>query len=1019
MAVVGLMGACQSFGSAGVAFEAWANVKGSKVSDLTESAAFRKRPSQARILPEFSMESFGDEYGARFSAIIRAPETGDYTFWIASDDSSELWLAPDKDPDNARKIASVSRYVSRRRWDARPSQKSEAIPLKKGQLFYLMALHKNSAGDDHLSVAWQGPSFGRRIVGDDSVRVPELSRATRLAIERARQTDKHLASLEGCMPGKVADYVASLNKAERKALAGEMVRVVERLKKKKLSAEERGRLRSFARVASELNPSEEHPITDPVLCSLLFLENTWLKSLSFDELVTIGPHRSANAFGPIPRSAQGETRSVTLNSKAGKQGSELVSTGLYALPGRPIQIQLPRQLAGKSLSVVIGHHRAPSMQERNLRLISMPDAQWQTPLSKSTMEAINPFGGLVFIRVPANVELDREKITIRGAVRAPRFVLERDSDQDWKNLREAPAPWGELVCDHLVMVVDAETLRTIDDPTALMSWWNATVRDHEGFYNHDRGMPFRMHTTHYARQGVSYWPLEWSKANVGKIVCTRKLKTYSDGLFLHEHGHHADNGKMIFGNIGESTPNWAGYYMKATRGDFVWKDTEETHLLALFDPNNKLHQQVREAGWWKTKHTHYWSYPMTSIVVGYAHTFGWEAFKKCVHRFTHDDDRVNNDSLFKTREGVGRDQTIIDKWLVFLSEEARHDVRPYLAHFKLEPSPEVNAYMDAMELPPWDLVHVPRCPVVVSKGESVRIPAPQLSALTFSGKLKCTAMGKPKGGTLERLKNGILTYYPRPDFSGLEMIPFTLVNAYGNEVKGTLEIHVLPEERNPHLAGGREVGAKVDQWISVRFPRAYRNPVFAAYIAGAKQANLKKVPPMVVRTRGLSADGCEIAVQRTGSGPDSAVCDVEWVVMETGSYAEAESGIVAEAFQQEINPENRGTTLQGLVTASLDGNIPMLRAARFGQVLTSNNNDWVDAYWQDVVSEGAIRFGCYGDADSNFRKKEMLGMLFIGQGRYQFGGSLVQVGENRISQLGDADRYAESLVKVAQNAMRN
>ncbi len=50
---------------------------------------------------------WADYYGQRISGTIQPAESGDYTFLIASDDNSELWLSTDDNPANAAQIASV------------------------------------------------------------------------------------------------------------------------------------------------------------------------------------------------------------------------------------------------------------------------------------------------------------------------------------------------------------------------------------------------------------------------------------------------------------------------------------------------------------------------------------------------------------------------------------------------------------------------------------------------------------------------------------------------------------------------------------------------------------------------------------------------------------------------------------------------------------------------------------------------------------------------------------------------
>jgi hypothetical protein len=46
-----------------------------------------------------------DSYGGRLRGWVTAPQTGDYTFFIAGDDSAELWLSSDNSRFNRQLIA--------------------------------------------------------------------------------------------------------------------------------------------------------------------------------------------------------------------------------------------------------------------------------------------------------------------------------------------------------------------------------------------------------------------------------------------------------------------------------------------------------------------------------------------------------------------------------------------------------------------------------------------------------------------------------------------------------------------------------------------------------------------------------------------------------------------------------------------------------------------------------------------------------------------------------------------------
>ena len=117
-------------------------------------------PSHGDISGSFETPmNWGDYNLTRMRGYLHPLVTGDYRFWIASDDSSELWLSTDSDPTNARKIAAVPHYhwTDRHQWSKYPSQRSELIKLKAGEVYYIEALQDQTVADEHLTVAWQEP----------------------------------------------------------------------------------------------------------------------------------------------------------------------------------------------------------------------------------------------------------------------------------------------------------------------------------------------------------------------------------------------------------------------------------------------------------------------------------------------------------------------------------------------------------------------------------------------------------------------------------------------------------------------------------------------------------------------------------------------------------------------------------------------------------------------------------------------------------------------------------------------
>ncbi|MCW1885816.1 PQQ-dependent sugar dehydrogenase [Luteolibacter flavescens] len=142
----------------GITRQVWTGVGGSEVSNLTSLASFPNSPNQTGTLTSFDAPRDSmDNYGARILGWVHAPVTGNYRFYIHSDDSSDLWLSTTESPDQKRRIAGVSSWVSAGQWNGSPDQTSVEIPLVAGRYYYIEALHKEGGGGDHLGVGWTYP----------------------------------------------------------------------------------------------------------------------------------------------------------------------------------------------------------------------------------------------------------------------------------------------------------------------------------------------------------------------------------------------------------------------------------------------------------------------------------------------------------------------------------------------------------------------------------------------------------------------------------------------------------------------------------------------------------------------------------------------------------------------------------------------------------------------------------------------------------------------------------------------
>jgi hypothetical protein len=146
-----------------IVMERWDNIPGFDVPSLTNSPKYPNNPDATEMLISFSSDLVLDQYGGRIHGWLYAPGTGDYTFWLCSDNNGELWLSTDDDSANARLIALESDWAPPNTWGTGEEQ-SEPITLIAGNKYYIMALWKEEDGDDQCQVAWQGPGVPERVI---------------------------------------------------------------------------------------------------------------------------------------------------------------------------------------------------------------------------------------------------------------------------------------------------------------------------------------------------------------------------------------------------------------------------------------------------------------------------------------------------------------------------------------------------------------------------------------------------------------------------------------------------------------------------------------------------------------------------------------------------------------------------------------------------------------------------------------------------------------------------------------
>ncbi len=127
--------------------------------DIKETVQLYEYPAGTPTVPPPG--DVRNNYGTRVSGFFTPPTSGDWTFFLATDDPGELWLSTDENPANAVLIANEPTWNPVRAFrsaDRRPGcpdaceNRSAPVKLVAGKSYYTYSLAVEGGGGDNLAV---------------------------------------------------------------------------------------------------------------------------------------------------------------------------------------------------------------------------------------------------------------------------------------------------------------------------------------------------------------------------------------------------------------------------------------------------------------------------------------------------------------------------------------------------------------------------------------------------------------------------------------------------------------------------------------------------------------------------------------------------------------------------------------------------------------------------------------------------------------------------------------------------
>ncbi len=240
-------------------------------------------------------------------------------------------------------------------------------------------------------------------------------------------------------------------------------------------------------------PTAEAPIRASAFLQR-FAVSTHVNQLQHLPPARVKRHPAADVFPgrcAIPTAA----RVFVVKFDAKSSSTRWNSTGLYVAAGEPVTVRL---LSGSAagLSLRIGCHSDSLLHHDSWSRIPCIDLEHVSKNKSSCVQLVcliyrhehpqsivldtsgrfticSAFGGLLYVVVPDNQHSVSAVLECTGGVvEAPFFQLGRDSSAEWQRRRHADAPFGELASRKVVLSVPSQHLRQLDDPTALLQFWD-------------------------------------------------------------------------------------------------------------------------------------------------------------------------------------------------------------------------------------------------------------------------------------------------------------------------------------------------------------------------------------------------------------------------------------------------------------------------------------------------------------------------------------------------------------------
>ncbi len=308
-------------------------------------------------------------------------------------------------------------------------------------------------------------------------------------------------------------------------------------------------------------PAPEHPLgTSRVALRLGYqlFQNEWLAAP--ERVWPASP--AATVYPGVPaKGTERETREVAVDLAVPRWHG----TGLFAVAGEPLTIELPEGAEKLGLRVRVGS--TTCRVTAHAKWLRAPVVDVELPLTKAKTTFSSPFGGLIYLVVPKGAS-GTTTVKVGPACAAATYVEGRDTPETWvAALRRSRAPFVELESDHVVISVPTKYVQNLADPAPLLAVWREIIDNDARLTGRPlkRRYPERIVGDVQLCAGYMHagYPIMVPTSALRHLLSERVIRAgEQDDVwgFFHEMGHNHQNADWTFNGTGEVTVNFFTLY---------------------------------------------------------------------------------------------------------------------------------------------------------------------------------------------------------------------------------------------------------------------------------------------------------------------------------------------------------------------------------------------------------------------------------------------------------------------------